>query len=103
MHRNSWLVLVASALVALAFPAQAAGDVESGKTLADKQCAACHGPLGEGKGKNPPLAGLDEGAHVAAMQDYKSGARKHAMMEKLATKLSDQEIADMAAYYASLK
>jgi cytochrome c553 len=37
------------------------------------------------------------------MQDYKSGKRKNAVMKTLAGQLSDQDMANVAAYYASLK
>ena len=44
---------------------------------------------------------MDEAAFVKAMNDYKSGARKHMMMEMFAKKLSDQDNADLAAFYAT--
>ncbi len=101
--KKTWLVVAAAILaLAMAGTAQAGGNAAAGKTLA-KRCAGCHGADGKGKGENPPIAGGDEVAFIAAMGGYKSGAKKHAMMNMLSRKLSDQDMADLAAYYASLK
>ena len=98
---RTWLIVAAAVLaLGMAGPAQA-GDAAAGKAKA-KSCAGCHGAKGEGVKKNPPLAGKDEAAIVASMNDYKSGAKKHSMMNMLSKKLSDADIANLAAYYASL-
>jgi cytochrome c553 len=81
--------------------AVAGGDVEAGKSRA-ATCAGCHGIHGEGAGDNPPLAGMDEAEQIEALQAYKSGERQHVMMQMFAGQLSDQDMADVAAYYASL-
>jgi cytochrome c553 len=86
----------------LASSALAGGDVQAGKAKAGP-CAACHGPNGEGKAQNPPLAGKAEAQLVQAMKDYKSGKRANAVMKTLAAPLSEQDMANLAAYYASLK
>lgn len=99
---RTWLIVAAAVLaLGMAGTAQAGGDAVAGKAKA-KSCAGCHGAKGEGVKKNPPLAGTDEAALVAAMNDYKSGAKKHSMMNMLAKKWSDADIANLAAYYASL-
>lgn len=90
------------ALFGLVGAAQAAGDPEAGKAKAGP-CAGCHGANGEGKAPNPPLAGKSEEALLQALQDYKSGKRSNAIMKGFASKLSDQDSANLAAYYASLK
>jgi cytochrome c553 len=82
--------------------ADAAGDAAAGKTRA-VACAGCHGANGEGVGPNPKLAGMSEAQFVQAMQDYKSGKRANPVMKSLATPLSEQDTANLAAYYASLK
>jgi cytochrome c553 len=82
--------------------AQAAGDAQAGKAKAGG-CAGCHGSNGEGKDPYPALAGKPEGELVQALQDYKSGKRKNAVMKTFATQLGDQDMANVAAYYASLK
>lgn len=101
--KASFLTVAMTALVfAMAGPAQAGGDVEAGKAAA-KKCAGCHGANGEGKKKNPPLAGMAEADFIQAMQDYKSGAKENKTMNRTAKKLSDEDFANLAAYYASLK
>lgn len=97
------LVAVASiALFGIATSAFAAGDVAAGKAKA-APCAMCHGANGEGKAANPPLAGKPAPALVQALQEYKSGKRANAPMKNFASKLSDDDMANVAAYYASLK
>ena len=94
-------MLVASMfLMASSGVVSAAGDAAAGAGKA-AQCSSCHGANGEGSGANPKIAGMDQGAFVKAMNDYKSGARKHMMMEMFAKKLSDQDNADLAAFYAA--
>jgi cytochrome c553 len=95
-----YTVLVAS--LGLVGTTQAAGDAAAGKAKA-ASCAGCHGANGEGKAPNPALAGKAEDAFVQAMQDYKSGKRNNPIMKTFASQLSDQDVANLAAYYASLK
>lgn len=93
-------------LLALVFggaPAQAAGDVAAGKQKA-RQCQTCHGLDGVAKiAEAPNLAGQNEHYLVKALGDYRSGARKNEMMSVVAPNLSDQDIADLAAYYAAIE
>ena len=81
---------------------QAAGDVQAGKAKA-APCAGCHGANGEGVGANPALAGKGEAQLVQAMKDYKSGKRDNAVMKGMVSPLSDGDMANLGAYYASLK
>ena len=98
--KNIRYMLVASIfLMASSGVVSAAGDAAAGGQKA-AQCSSCHGANGEGSGDNPKIAGMDQGTFVKAMNDYKSGARKHMMMEMFAKKLSDQDNADLAAFYA---
>jgi len=82
--------------------AQAAGDPAAGKAKA-AACASCHGANGQGVPPNPALAGKSEAQLLQAMQDYKSGKRTNAVMKAMVAGLSDQDMANLAAYYASLK
>lgn len=82
--------------------AQAAGDAAAGKAKS-ATCAACHGPTGQGIPPNPKLAGRSEDEMVQALKDYKSGKRNNAVMKGMTATLSDQDMANLAAYYASLK
>lgn len=102
MKTGFLIVAVAALAMGLAGAAQAAGDVAAGKAKA-KSCAACHGADGKGKKKNPPIAGMPTADFVKAMQDYSSGARDNKTMARTAKKLSDADVANLAAYYASLK
>jgi len=81
----------------------AGGDAARGGELA-ADCADCHGADGAGDEDNPKLAGMDEAAFVAALQGYKSGELEDesGMMADYAVDLSDQDMADLAAYYKSL-
>ncbi len=81
----------------------AAGDAAAGEKKATAQCASCHGANGEGVGENPKLAGMDKAKFIKAMNDYKTGAKKHMMMEMFAKKLNDQDNEDLAAFYAAKK
>ena len=96
------IVAVGVAAVVIAGPALAAGDVAAGKARAGA-CASCHGTNGEGKQQVPPLAGKSEAEIVQALQDYKSGKRANPVMKTFASQLSDQDMANVGAYYASLK
>jgi cytochrome c553 len=100
MKRLIALVLFAS--LGVAGTAFAGGDAAAGKTKA-ASCAGCHGANGEGVKPNPPLAGKKEDQLIQALKDYKSGKRANPVMKTFATQLSDQDMANVAAYYASLK
>jgi cytochrome c553 len=99
----SALAIGALALVGtVSSPAWAAGDAAAGKDKAGA-CAMCHGPNGEGTAMGTKLAGEDSAKFVQALQDYKSGKRDNAMMKGQAAGLSDADMANLAAYYATLK
>jgi cytochrome c553 len=100
--KSTILVAAVVALFGIANAAQAAGDVAAGKAKA-KACAGCHGANGEGVKPNPALAGKSEDELVQAMKDYKSGKRANPVMKSMVASLSDQDMANVAAYFASLK
>ena len=81
--------------------AWAEGDATAGKAKADV-CSGCHGAAGMGDENNPALAGLDAAYQVEQLAAYKSGDREHAMMQMFASQLSDEDMADLAAYYSTL-
>ena len=100
--KTRWLVIAATALaLGLAGSANAAGDAAAGKAKS-KSCAGCHGANGKGVKKNPSIVGQSEAKFVKALQDYKSGAKKHKTMNALSKKLSSKDMANLAAYYASM-
>jgi cytochrome c553 len=82
--------------------AQAAGDAQAGKAKA-AACAACHGANGQGVAPNPALKGKSEDQLLQALKDYKSGKRDNAVMKGLVSALGEQDMANLAAYFASLK
>ena len=88
--------------VGLVGTAQAAGDAAAGKAKA-ASCGMCHGPTGGGTQVAPKLAGLDPATVVQALKDYQSGKRDNAMMKAQAGPLSADDMANLAAYFASLK
>ena len=95
-----WSVFATVVLFLLSNVAVAAGDAAAGKEKASA-CASCHGADGQGSEPNTKIAGLSTDKFKAAMQAYKNGERNHAMMQMFAKKLSDQDVEDLAAYYAS--
>ena len=82
---------------------QAGGDVARGMELSE-DCAGCHGDDGKGDEDNPLIAGLDVETHVNMLKGYKSGEieDESEMMFDYVEGLSDQDMADLAAYYATL-
>ncbi|MGX5735712.1 c-type cytochrome [Bosea thiooxidans] len=81
----------------------AAGDPKAGRKKA-LQCQTCHGLDGVSKlPEAPHLGGQVETYLVKALNDYKSGARTNEMMSVVASPLSDSDIADLAAWYASIE
>ncbi len=82
--------------------AQAAGDAAAGKAKA-AACAGCHGANGHGIPPTPALAGKSEDQILQALKDFKSGKRDNPVMKGMAAGLSDQDMANLAAYFASLK
>ena len=101
MKRTLLTAALLAAFVA-AGVAQAAGDAAAGKAKS-ASCAKCHGANGEGKGKYPAIAGMAEGEFVQMLEDYKSGKKANGVMKSYSSKLSAQDMADLAAHYAMLK
>jgi cytochrome c553 len=78
------------------------GDTEAGQAKATA-CEACHGAnLETPPPPTPPrLIGQFQDYLVQALKDYKSGARKNAIMNGMAAALSEEDMNDVAAYYSS--
>jgi cytochrome c553 len=103
---NASCLALALALTSLAAPAFAKGDIAKGKTLA-YTCTGCHGIV---EYKNaypsyrvPKIAGQNEQYIIAALTGYKKHERNHPTMQAQAQSFSDADIANIAAYLASLK
>lgn len=83
--------------------AQLAGNTEAGKIIADA-CTSCHGETGFSEAADiPHLSGQYANYLVTALKAYKSAERDEITMAEVAAKLSDQDIVDVAAYFAGLK
>jgi cytochrome c553 len=80
-----------------------AADIAEGEKKS-ATCAACHGKDGKTPidPSYPKLAGQYKDFLVRALKDYKSGARKNAVMSGQAAALSSNDMDNLAAYYASL-
>ena len=104
-----WRLCAALSLLATISPAAArADDSGPGDAAAGRKkigvCQVCHGVNGVAKiPEAPNLAGQNEQYLVKALGEFKSGVRNNEMMSLVAPKLSDQDIADLAAYYASIQ
>jgi len=98
------LALSVAAAVVFCAPAWADGDPAKGKSKS-AMCEGCHGIPGYRTAypevySVPKLGGQQLDYMIHALHDYKSGARTHPSMRGIAATLSDQDIADLAAYYA---
>ncbi len=80
------------------------GDPKSGATKS-KPCASCHGVDGNETldPQYPRLAGQYPDYLLRAMQEYRNGRRENAIMAGFVKDLTDQDLADLAAFYASQK
>ena len=98
-------VLISTILATAAFAAAPAmaGDAAAGKAKS-VTCVACHGADGISAIPNyPNLKGQKEAYLKKALSDFKSGARKDPTMSAMAAPLTDDDIANLAAYYSSLE
>ncbi|HHI76707.1 MAG TPA: cytochrome c4 [Gammaproteobacteria bacterium] len=101
MKKLLFAVSVISCIAAA--PALSAGDAAAGKTKA-ATCAGCHGADGNSPAPNfPKLAGQHASYILKQLQDFKSGKRKDATMTAMVAPLSDQDMENLAAYFASQK
>ncbi len=97
-----FLVKTLFVLLATISVAHAAGDAGAGKGKA-ASCAACHGADGNSMvGTFPKLAGQGAKYLLKQMKDIRDGARSVPAMAGQVDNMSDQDLADIAAYYAGL-
>ncbi len=82
-----------------------AGDIEAGKKKIAEVCAACHGPDGNKPlmPDYPILAGQHADYLAATLKKYKNGKRANPIMMGMAATLSDEDILNVAAYFAAQK
>jgi cytochrome c553 len=97
------LSLTGVLLGSLASDPTLAGDARAGRQKL-ATCQGCHGLDGLSKNPEAPnLAGQVENYLARSLEAYRSGERKNESMNIVAKDLSDEDIADVAAYYASIQ
>ena len=80
-----------------------ATDVDAGRVIAERDCGRCHGLNGMGTAPAiPHLAAQREQYMLASVKEYAQGKRTHAALGELMGHLSDAEVRNVVAYYASL-
>ena len=104
--KRAYRPLFTACLIVAAAPLLAAeGNPEAGK-VKNSMCAGCHGiPMYRTAYPDvysvPKLGGQNAAYIAKALQEYKAGERTHPSMRAIAATLSEQDMADLAAYYAS--
>ena len=104
VHASAWVATAALLVLSVAWleTTEAAGNAETGATKA-AVCAACHGQNGiSGNPLWPNLAGQQEQYLAKQLKAFRDGKRSDASMQPFVANLTDQDIEDLAAYYASL-
>jgi cytochrome c553 len=105
--KKIFALLVLASVAQVSAAADAQGDANAAKNKV-AMCIGCHGIPGYKATypevyRVPMLGGQSEKYIVAALTAYKKGERSHPSMVGIAKGLSDQDIADVAAYYAQQK
>lgn len=101
MKKSLLAVSISFALLSLSGTAQAAGDIGAGQEKSGS-CASCHGDQGNSMMPLfPKLAAQNEGYLVKQMQAFKDGSRSDSTMGAMVAGLTDQDMQDIAAYYAA--
>ncbi len=81
----------------------AAADVGAGKAIVERDCKACHGLNGKGIAPAiPNLAAQRERYLFNSLKEYKDGKRSHAALKNLTANMSEADLRNVAAYFASL-
>ncbi len=94
--------LVCAAFAAGAGPCRAAGEIALGEYLS-ATCVTCHQKSGQITGGIPAIVGWHADQFIAVMNAYKNKERDNEVMRALASGLSADDIAALAAYFESLK
>ena len=99
------LTLALAGATAIAQAQDTKGDAARGATL-NASCIGCHGIQGYQSSfpevyRVPAISGQNAKYIIAALEAYKRGERKHPTMHAVAASLAEQDMADLAAYYAT--
>ncbi|WP_218944124.1 c-type cytochrome [Marinobacter changyiensis] len=92
-----------TAALTIGWASAQAADMSAGKTMFADACAQCHGPTGKGMASFPSLRGRDTDYIESRLKQYRAGERVGAnssLMIPNAANLSDDDIANLAAYIA---
>jgi cytochrome c len=101
-HEQRWVAAGTLAAVLTAATALHAGpDIELGRYLAT-DCLTCHRP-GAGGGAIPNINGMAEDRFTVLLTAYREKRLSNPVMQNVAQRLTDEEIAALAAYFASLR
>lgn len=98
-QRLKWLA--ASALCALT-ASGALADVSQVRVWA-AACANCHGTMGKAQPGNESLAGKDRDELVQKLMDFKTGRKPATLMHQISKGYTDEQLQQLAAYFAALK
>lgn len=101
MERIAVSVAIAILPVAGAVSSAIAGDRELGQYLSS-ECVTCHKTSGKVEGGVPPIVGWPADQFVAVMNSYKAKDRDNEVMRTIASRLKDEDIAALAAYFGAL-
>lgn len=102
--KMSLMLVIATALTLGAGAVQAA-DKAAGETLFADACAQCHGPAGKGMASFPSLSGRDADYITSRLETYRAGEKVGSnsfLMIPNATDLTDEDIANLAAFIADI-
>ncbi len=101
-HQMLFLCALIAFVIAFAHPLRAqSGDKAYGEYLSS-ECVTCHQLSGNFAGI-PPIVGWPEESFIEIMNEYRSKKRDNAVMQTIAGRLSEKEVAALAAYFGSLK
>lgn len=104
MFRNSMFIAYVVLISMSSLPATAAdADAAKGRELAAR-CSRCHGMNGNSTYPlTPKLSGQNTRYLIKALHDFQDGTRKNSDMNRIAEQLTDQDIADLAAWFNSIE
>jgi len=102
LKRKTIIATVVGSLMLVVGSVQASGSVQRGADLTF-DCIECHGMEGKGDFETPPIAGLDEAYLLKQLRAFHNSKRKSmdGMMHLYTEDRSDQDLQDLAAYWAS--
>ncbi len=101
--KQSIIAALTAACLWAPLPVAQAADLQAGKRLAAETCASCHGPEGrQATAPNYPiLAGQYRDYLLHSLKAYQSGKRDNAIMKGMVSGLSEKDLENLAAWYAS--